>query len=432
MRVDQATFHSVNVIVVGAGMAGLAAARALRAGGADVVVLEARDRIGGRINTVEFSDAYVDLGAAWIHDTPNNPLTEIADAAGVRRIPSDDSNHKNWQLHDVDGRKLISGRKANLADKCRELLTMHAPEGTAEHASMADTAPAIANAYALSEDPDERANAFARMVVENFNGADFDQINAHVNDLGLDQPEFNDLMDPGYAPILELLAKHSDIRLGTAVTAIGQSADGVSVTTADGEVLTADQVIVTVPLSLLKASAIDFSPALPDDKLAAISRMGMGNFEKVAFEFDEPFWNKDVEIIGAFRVAVGEPLFWVSFYKSHQVPVLIGLCGGTSALEFTALSDADRIELALANLRRIYGEDLPEPKASLLTYWSLDPFSLGAYSYASAESFADDPALLGRTEGRVLFAGEAVASPATTMVHGAYLSGIAAAAELLS
>lgn len=419
----------MKAIIVGAGMAGLAAARKLHDSGVEVVVLEARDRIGGRTSTIDFGGTAVDVGAAWIHDTPNNPLTALAEAAGTGHMPSDDSNVEKWAVFDRDGSRLSRDQLSFVIEKRRELFDIRPPADASPDLTLASAAE-WATADPNSDDFTERACAYARALVENFNGADLHDLSIGVADVGGSQPEQNDLLESGYAPLIKHLARGLDIRLNAVVTNVVDSGTSVRAIAGTDE-FQADALVVTVSLGVLQSGAISFVPPLPSDKRLAIDRMGMGSFNKVVFRFPAGSIPERAEMISRMRVQQGEPLIWVNMSASHGAPVLVGIDGGPSADVAESLPDEELRERSLSALRAMM-PTLPDPIDWTRTRWTSDPFSLGAYSYQRAGSPPSDPATLGRAHGRILFAGEAVESPATTMVHGAYLSGLAAADTALA
>ncbi|MGW3449642.1 flavin monoamine oxidase family protein [Streptomyces sp. NPDC001076] len=235
----------------------------------------------------------------------------------------------------------------------------------------------------------------------------------------------------GYEVLPRALAEGLDVRLGTAVTAVTRSATGVRVD-AENESFDGAQVVVTVPLGVLKTGTIEFTPALPDAVAEPITRLGMGVFNKVFLQFPERFWQSDVYAIRQHGRA-GVP--WHSWYDVSVVsgePMLLTFAGGDWGRQIERMSDEDVVSSALGSLRRIYGDSVPDPVAHWITRWGADPLALGSYSYvAVGSSHADHDAMAGPVDGVLHFAGEATCGHEPATVHGALYSGHRAAERVL-
>lgn len=202
--------------------------------------------------------------------------------------------------------------------------------------------------------------------------------------------------------------------------------------TTDGGQIDAARVIVTVPLGVLKANAIEFDPPLPQRKREAIDRLGMGSFEKVILVFDERFWEDDFEVGIAHLGGLGPDLEFPSFYDmtaAAGVPTIACLYSGAFAERTQAKSPDRIIAECVGVLEQILGV-VPEPVASHATGWTNYPFSLGSYSYYAVGSDVDDTEALAEPAGNLQFAGEATSVEAYQTVHGAFLSGLREAARI--
>ena len=257
-----------DAIVVGAGPSGLAAATRFRAAGHRVVVLEARDRTGGRTWTSEAIGPPIDLGASWIHGTTGNPLTPLARAAGIRFIGT---GFDRFGTFDNDGRRITEREETPLYEhylalekRLTRLATSHRADasvaaGIAEIRSDPSwhapdgVDPAMATRYldwsASLELGEDRAADLTELSLQTM-----------LDGESLDGPWV--MLDRGYAALFGPLAEGLDIRLGETVTAISHDQDGVTVTT-DGGSFHADRGVVTLPLGVLKAGVVAFDPALP-------------------------------------------------------------------------------------------------------------------------------------------------------------------------
>ncbi|KAI9834753.1 MAG: hypothetical protein M1819_002839 [Sarea resinae] len=214
----------------------------------------------------------------------------------------------------------------------------------------------------------------------------------------------------------------------------------------NGEIIEADRIVLTAPLGVLKKGSIKFEPQLPDWKLGATQRLGYGTLNKVVLVYEEPFWDKDRDMFGLLR----EPedpdslnqedyvrqrgrfyLFW-NCLKTSGVPMLVALMAGDAALQTETSDDESLVKEVSDELRKVFVSVLiPEPSEVIVTRWGNDPFACGSYSYVGSEARPDDYDQMARPIGNLHFAGEATCGTHPATVHGAYLSGLRAASEVL-
>ena len=397
-------------------MAGLAAARDLTDAGVTVTVVEARERIGGRMWTDTSLGVPIDLGAAWIHGTDGNPLVALANQAGAATAETD------WDdIVVFDGRTEVAATALdNAADAWTAVLQK---VGSLSE----DAAPDASVGGALARVSDVGDPLIAWHVATDIAA----EYAADPDDLSLrwfgTEGEFDgpDLILPrGYRQLANHLADGLTIQLGTTVTRIVDDGTGVRLDTSRGA-LTGDRVIVTVPLGVLKAGTITFDPPLPEPKRAAIARLGVGVLDKVVLSFDEPFWPHSPDVIGLAGPGAPLPVL-VNGLSFGAGAVLVGLRGGDAARRGEGLADPQSVEQVRAAL------GAPAPRGALVTRWAADPYARGSYSYlAVGSSPADQDALAEPASERVLFAGEATFAEHFATVHGAYLSGRREAQRIL-
>jgi polyamine oxidase len=282
------------VVVVGAGIAGLTVANALVHGGVECVVAEARDRIGGRLHTVDLAGWPVDLGGSWIHTPVGNPVRAFARQAWVACRSAN-------PLPELAGFDCGEARRLSAAEVEASLRMQLEgfPEGVGRllgelgpDASAADGIEAFVTGSALAPGPARRARQALRALIEAESAglAERQSLRWMWHEIEYGGHYFGDVPVGGYRRLAQAMAAGADLRLGVEVAEVARSAGGVLVRGRDGTTEEGSHVVVTVPLGVLKRGALRFSPALPPDRLAAIGRLGFGRYEKVALRFGEPFW----------------------------------------------------------------------------------------------------------------------------------------------
>lgn len=418
-----------SVLVIGAGLAGLAAARELQAEGYDVTVLEARNRVGGRIWTSEkWADLPLDLGASWIHGTKGNPLTALADQAKAKRIPT---SYEASILYGPNGKEL-SGREESQLERVRKLLdqAIERAQDTEEDQSLRSVAKSLSSK--LGKDP--QALQFLEFLLnsqfEQEYGGTVETTSTHWFDSSKGYDGGDVIFAEGYHVLTEFLAKGLEIRTGHVASSIEVDQEGVRVQTNKGE-FEADHVVVTLPLGVLQAGKVKFIPQLPVAKRSAIKRLKMGVLNKCYLRFEEVFWPEDVDWIEMIPPTPGHWVEWVSFQRATGQPVLLGFNAAKRGREIESLTDQGIVTDAMKALRRVFGAGIPEPIDWQITRWASDPFALGSYSYnALGSTPADRPALGAPVGNKLFFAGEATGREEFGTAHAAYISGLRVARQI--
>jgi polyamine oxidase len=433
------------VVVVGAGISGLTVASALTRAGVECVVLEARDRIGGRLHTVDLAGSPVDLGGSWIHMPDGNPMSAFARQVGVPCRSADPVPEmagfdcaEGRRLSDAEAKAVLGLYEEVFPDATARLAARLGPE-----ASAADGIEAFVAGSGLAPGPARRARQmlYGAIEAESADLAERQSLRWMWNELEYEGNYFGDVPDGGYRRLVTAMAAGVDVRLGVPVTEVAVSAGGVRVQAADGRSEEGSHVVVTVPLGVLKRQALRFSPALPPDRLAAIGRLGFGRFEKVALRFEEPFWRTaGFPHLVIFPRDPGEWIVWVMGLDAFGAgPVLVffvfhsdaNRIMGTSRDGTSAGQDA-AVRWALGLLGEAIGAPCPEPVEVAVTSWGTDPYTSGAYSHIPPEASPADADLLGEpVGGRLLFAGEHTQSARLAYADGALTSGIREAKRLL-
>jgi monoamine oxidase len=239
------------------------------------------------------------------------------------------------------------------------------------------------------------------------------------------------LLPGGYDKVVEAVASGLDVRLGHVVVSVDTSGDGAVVVTSQGR-FDANAVIVTVPLGVLKAGSVQFLPPLSDSKSTAIGRLGMGALSKTCLRFESEFWPADAELIDIVPAASrrGQWVESLSLTGLVDVPALMMFNAGKFARAVETMTDPEVIASASSALEPAF-PGFPPPTGLLRSAWSVDPFSLGSYSFIGVGASLADRDAPAAPEGRRFFAGEACSSEHAATVHGAYTSGEAAANAVL-
>ncbi len=421
--------REAEVLVLGAGIAGLAAARTLADKGLSVIIIEARNRIGGRMWTDTSLGVPLDLGASWIHGVKGNPIAELAKQFGITTVASD---YDNGVVYDFDGHQMSDSEYNEMEDLFESIYA----EVEKMQEDTDDDMPLQQAFDQVIADKNLSAEELRRLqfVIEGNFALEVGANPEHLSLWEWDQDkEFggDDVVFPkGYYQITDALANGLDIRLDVKVESVSYGADGVDVETSSGRFV-ADKAVVTFPLGVLKQAAVKFDPPLPESKQTAIDRLDMGVLNKVYLKFPEAFWDENIEGISYVGEQTGEWCDWLNFVPYINEPVLMAFHGGVRGYEIEELSDEEIIAGAMKTLRVIYGDEIPDPEGFVITRWGKDPLAFGSYSHIPPFASGEDyDAMFEPVDDVLYFAGEATSREYPATVHGAYLSGVKAG-ELL-
>lgn len=414
-----------HIAVIGAGMAGLAAAQALAQAGATVTLYEARSRIGGRVWTDRsWPGLPVDMGASWIHGLKGNPITALAAEAVATLHPTD------YESAAAFG----AGRERPYPAEPWDML-----EAAQKRAGKAETDTSLRAAvealprWAKMTGPERDAfRAAVHRMVEHEYGADWDDLSAWSYDEAGAFAGGDALFPQGYDQLASHAAQGLDIRLGAKVRAVTATRDGIRLTFADGTQTEADAMVCTLPLGVLQSGDVTFDPPLAPERQEAIASLGMGLLNKCWLRFDAPPPVPAADWI----LNLGPPADlwpeWVNPSAAKPAPLLLAFNASPRADEVEAWDDAATLASARDALRGMFGAAFPAPVAAQVTRWRADPLAYGSYSFHAIGTGADTRRALAGLDwdGRLAFAGEAASPDHPATVHGAWLSGLAAAQAL--
>ncbi len=417
-----------DVIVIGAGASGLMAAHELSKAGKKVFLLEARERIGGRIYPLDEKEwGYpAQGGAEFVHGLA--PVTKrIAEECGMTLIPTQGDM---WDV--VDGHLTINGGtlpdQEPLLEKLNELKEdMPFSEFAEKH---------------LSDPKFENLRHQVTRMIENYDAADPARISTiDLRSEWLGNSEWLQYrIKEGYSRLLNCLEtgirQHGgEIKLGQKVSKVAVQGEGVEVS-ANGQVYKAGRVVVTVPLPLLET--IEFDPPV-QEKIKAVEKMGFGGVIKILLKFKDRWWvkasGKDFNEMDFLRSDELISIWWTQYPET--APVLVGWIGGPKTEKFKHSSESELIEAAISSLQNIFQVERKLLDESLVKAqafnWLADSYTRGGYSYATPETLASIQVLSQPVEDKIFFAGEALYSKEdTSTVEGALGSGEEVALRILS
>jgi monoamine oxidase len=408
---------SVDVAIIGAGAAGLGAANALKNSGLSVLVLEARDRVGGRAHTIMASpDVTFDVGCGWLHSADENSFVQIAEQLNFeinKSLPP-------W-------RERAYGKAFPQDDRDDFIRALDAFYDRAEKAAIEAEQSGRDVAASLFLEPGNRWNPMIDAISTYINGCELDQVSI----LDMDAYEDTDLnwrIRRGYGALIAAYGATCPLALNCVVTLIDHSAKRVRIETSQGT-LTADKVIVTVPTSLIADETIRFHPPLPS-KVDAARGLPLGLADKVTLALDEP---EALPKEGNLRAATMRTAMGTYHLRPFGQPCIEGFFGGRYARSLEDTGDGALAAASIDEIVSILGSDFRRKLKPLAeSRWAHDPFARGSYSHALPGHAGDRAVLAAPIDGRLFFAGEATSPDFFTTAHGARDSGERAAKEVLA
>jgi monoamine oxidase len=409
---------SIEVAIIGAGAAGLGAAHALKREGRSFLVLEARDRVGGRGHTVMAApDVIFDLGCGWLHSADRNAFVKIADQLGFeidRTLPP-------WRD------RIAVGNAFPAADRAEFLRALDEFFDRLEDAAKTGIKTGVDHAADRCLEPGNRWNPMIDAISTYINGRELDQVSILDFD-AYEDTNINWRVRRGYGALMEAYGAPLPIAFGCEVTLIDHSAKRLRIETSQGT-LAADRVIVTVPTNLIAEGAIRFSPALPD-KVDAAAHLPLGLADKVMLALDDA---KQFPADGNLRGMTMRTEMGTYHLRPFGQPSIEGFFGGRYAKALEDAGDGAIAAAAIDEIVSFLGNDFRRRLRPLTeSRWALDPFARGSYSHALPGHAGKRAVLAAPVDGRIFFAGEATSPHFFSTAHGAHDSGERAAKEVVA
>jgi monoamine oxidase len=403
----------VDVVIVGAGAAGIAAARRLGEAEVGCLVVEARPRLGGRAWTVVDESGFaLDLGCGWLHSADRNPWVQVAEEQGA----------------------LIDKSPPPWSRPSPEIGFPHAEQDEFHHA-MESFFARLSRASerdsdistAMFLDPNSRWNGLINALGSYITGAEWDRVSAKDFDR-YQETGVNWRVVKGYGALIAACGADVPVMLDCAVREIDHRGKRLRIETAKGA-MAADQVIVTIPTALLAAERLAFTPALPE-KTQAAQGLPLGFADKLFMALDDAEeFGKDVRLFGhTDRAATG-----AYHFRPFGRPMIEVYFGGSFAAELERDGDGAFFDFAVSELTNLLGSGFARRLKPIdIHRWGLDEFSLGSYSFA-LPGFADCRLKLAEpVDNRLFFAGEACSVGDFSTAHGGWRTGVRAAEQVIA
>lgn len=416
------TPNGKTVAIIGAGISGIAAAKKLKANGFNVLVLEAQDKIGGRLRTNRTLGVAFDEGASWIHGTNGNPISTLAQEAGMNTAFTDDESIVCYDINGI----LRSDAVFNAAEvELETILSTLKNSGSASQSFET----VFNNLHPTKVN--DRLWKFLLSTYVTFDLGDLDKVSSTLYDEGEEFSGEERIAINGYDTISNYLANGLSVQLNQRVSKIDYLDTKIKITH-NGTVTEVDYVIVTVPLGVLKSGNIEFIPALPSTKQNAIEKVGMNCVNKFLVTWDIAFWDNEQYI--CYTPEIRDKFNYFVNVKKFQpsVNALMTFAYSDYARQTETMTDAQIVDEIMAHLRDIYGNSIPNPNNMIRTKWQTNENSFGAYSYTQVgteiQHFDD---LAEEIQDKLFFAGEHTHIDYFSTAHGAYLSGIREADKII-
>ncbi|KAL4220335.1 hypothetical protein ACF0H5_020742 [Mactra antiquata] len=428
---------NVKVLVLGAGVAGMNAAKTLyEAGYTNIQVLEAKDRIGGRIKNVNIGDHSVELGAVWIYGKGSNPVFQLAEKHRLSTVVDEDS----WVVRDSNGKNVTAEADElyyQLEDAIEGLMT-YVPSSKddfnvagglkyfnwTEKSNVAEAVETFTFEYELSVPPFAHSGKHLNLYNAN---EDFESYELLVTN-----------HSSGFVHVIERMSENftnseeDSVLFNTVVNEIEYGDEYVKVKTVDGRTFEADFAIVTFSLGVLQQRMVNFNPVLPDRKQFAINTFGFGSCTYIYVQFSRQFWDDTSYIVYASTMREMNYIIMNMNVVKPGSNILFFSLSDTAGEWAEKEDESNVIAELLTSLQKMYPNAIiPEPTDYVMSRWNTDPFTYGVWSYWPPGFSVNDMEKLKAPVGRLYFAGEYTHELHFGFVHGAYLSGERVAQQVI-
>ncbi|XP_075069226.1 lysine-specific histone demethylase 2 [Mixophyes fleayi] len=440
-------YHSKSVIVIGAGPAGLAAARQLHSFGIKVMILEARDRVGGRVlDDKSFKGVTVGKGAQIVNGCINNPIAIMCEQIGIkmRKLREKcDLIQEGGRLTDPTIDKRMDFHFNAILDVVAE---WRKDKSQSQDVPLGDKIQEIYKTFIQESgiqftDEEEKVLHFHLSNLEYACGSNLHNVSARSWDHNEFFAQFagdHTMLTAGYSTIIDKLAEGLDIRFKSPVRNVDYTGQEICLRTVDGKIFSAQKVLVTAPLALLQKNVIQFNPPLPEKKVKAINSLGAGIIEKIALQFPYRFWDNKIQGADFFGHIPPDPskrgLFGMFYDMDPQGKhaVLMSVITGDAVIYIKDMDDKQVVKQCMVVLKELFKEqEVPLPVKYFVTRWAKDPWAQMAYSFVKTRGSGEAYDILAEDiQGKIFFAGEATNRHFPQTVTGAYLSGVREASKI--
>ncbi len=432
------------VLIIGAGIGGVSTGYFLRKLGISSLILEGRDRIGGRLwSSTRWPDAIVDLGGAWIHFSTANPLTQLAKQFNVQTVVTE---YAKAQFRTPTGTNLTLTQSATVLGAYGGIFGTALASGAKLQArgfpDQSLAGPFDATLAAANLDPLTLAgvNTMEDVAIRGL-GAELSDQSLYYWGVNQVVVAVQDLAMPkGYDQIVQGLAVGLQILYNQVVQQVQYGPQGVTVVTNQGT-FSAKYAVITLPIGVLKAGSVQFVPALPAWKQGAINRLHTGVMDKLVLRFPKAFWDTTASFLLRLKPPSDRYVWWLNAQPITGQPVLICFVTADVATQVESLSDAEVVNQLMAVLRAWYPTiTVPNPVDFQRSRWLSDPFAVGAYPHIPVGATPADYDTMGlpvpyaanlpASANRLFFAGDGTTSALPANAWGAYESGQREAARI--
>ena len=417
-----------DVIIIGAGAAGIYAAQNLIHNGKSVIILEARNRIGGRIHdivTKQMGDIH--LGASWLHYKGNcHILQELLDKYKVKYMKNDAlESNEGMDIYTKDGKLL---KEEN--DKFTKIL-INLPKNIKKYGKKNPTLTVTEVVTLIGKKYNYDTDIINSLITRGFEHCSMNSDIMLAKEFDGWEPNGQFVKD-GFGKLINKLSKDIPIKLNSIVKIIEQTKHNIIVTTSKKS-YTCEYVISTMPTGVLQSKLVEFKPSLPKEKITALKNLDSGNHEKIFLKFPYVFWDKNVEV---FQYSSNEhrgvcTQWYNILLKAENKNILYTNISGPD-IQYAKKSDHELKKISMNILKKMFGNDIPQPESIYVTRWSLDKYTLGGpYGHPTKNGTMENLSTMGKPFGKIHFGGVDTSKDETETVEAAILSGLRTSNEIL-